>query len=202
MRLLMQKPFRSLGALASRLLLLLCTCAALSLPSAHALQARAAERVASEDAVKAAYLYRLRNYVEWPAGAAKANEGLSTIGVVGADEVAEHLLEIPAVRNRTAGAAQIKRLRTGDSLAGISILYVSEAYWNRAQVLVAQAAARSILVVSESPLGLPPGSMINFRVVDERVRFDVSLDAAEKAGLKLKSQLLALALTVVRDKRP
>lgn len=157
---------------------------------------RGAERAASEDAVKAAYLYKLRNYVEWPAGMPA-----KVIGVVGADEIVDNLLEIPAVRDKVPGAATIKRLQTGDALTGISVLFVGAAYWQRAAAMVAQAGERSILVVSESPLALASGSVINFQVVDERIRFEISLDAADKAGLKVSSQLLSLAVTVVREKR-
>jgi hypothetical protein len=38
-------------------------------------------------------------------------------------------------------------------------------------------------------------------VVDERVRFEVSLDAAEKNNLKLSSRLLAVAYKVLRSNR-
>lgn len=41
--------------------------------------------------------------------------------------------------------------------------------------------------------------MINFRVIDERLRFDISLTAAEKAGLRVAAPLLSLAATVIQD---
>lgn len=43
--------------------------------------------------------------------------------------------------------------------------------------------------------------MINFRLADERIRFEISLDASDKSGLKLSSQLLTLALSIVREKK-
>jgi hypothetical protein len=50
-----------------------------------------------------------------------------------------------------------------------------------------------MLVVTECENGLQIGSVINFRIVDERVRFDVALDAAERNGIKLSSRLLTVA---------
>lgn len=38
--------------------------------------------------------------------------------------------------------------------------------------------------------------MINFRVVDGRVRFEVALDTLEEAGLKVSSRMLGVALHV------
>jgi hypothetical protein len=40
------------------------------------------------------------------------------------------------------------------------------------------------------------GGMIALRVVDGRVRFDVNVTAARRAGLRLSSQLLQLAMSV------
>jgi len=50
--------------------------------------------------------------------------------------------------------------------------------------------------VTESDGALTQGSMINFVLVDRRVRFEVALDSAEKSGLKLSSRLLAVARQV------
>jgi hypothetical protein len=56
-----------------------------------------------------------------------------------------------------------------------------------------RAAGNALLVVTECDGGLQQGSAINFRIVDERVRFDVALDAAERNGIKLSSRLLTVA---------
>ena len=155
----------------------------------------------SEDVVKAAYLSKLRNYVEWPARAAPAVGGRTVIGIVGADEVANNLAQLAAVRDPVKGTLAVRRLRNGDALDGVHILYLGDGWVTRAAPMIEQAAARSILVVTESPDALARGSVINFRLLDERVRFDISLESADKAGLRVSSQLLTLAATVIRDKR-
>src|SRR5690606_40391748 len=52
------------------------------------------------------------------------------------------------------------------------------------------------LIVTDAPDGLSAGSMINFQLVDQRVRFEIALPAAEAAGLSLSSRLLSAALRV------
>jgi hypothetical protein len=54
------------------------------------------------------------------------------------------------------------------------------------------------LTVTENDGALALGGMINFRLVDDRVRFEVALDTAEKAGLRLSSRLLSVAVGVHR----
>ena len=53
-----------------------------------------------------------------------------------------------------------------------------------------------MLVVTESEGALADGSMVNFVLVDGRVRFEVGLDAARRGGLTLSSRLLAVAQQV------
>jgi small-conductance mechanosensitive channel len=53
-----------------------------------------------------------------------------------------------------------------------------------------------MLVVTEAPGALKDGSMINFQVIDDRVRFEISLLAAQRAGLELSSRLLSAAMSV------
>lgn len=156
------------------------------------------DRVVTEDAVKAAYLYKLRNYVEWPAGRASSR---IVIGVVGADELQERLQDMPQVKDRINGSVTVRPMRVGDPLDGVAILYIDDAHWRKAGEMAALAASLSVLVVTDSANALNGGSVINFRWVDARIRFEISLDAADQAGLKLSSQLLALATNVQRDKR-
>ena len=170
--------------------------AALVAGSAHAQPG-----ASTEDVVKAAYLSKLHNYVEWPARAAPPAGGRTVIGIVGADDVANSLAQLSAVRDPAKGTLAVRRLRNGDPLDGIHILYLGDGYVARAGAMIEQASARSVLVVTESDDALSRGSVINFRLVDERVRFDISLESAEKSGLRVSSQLLSLAASVIREKR-
>jgi hypothetical protein len=62
--------------------------------------------------------------------------------------------------------------------------------------LLAAAVNRPVLTVGDGPAFLDQGGMIALRVVNGRVRFDVNVDNARRAGLRISSQLLNLALTV------
>jgi hypothetical protein len=56
-----------------------------------------------------------------------------------------------------------------------------------------------VLTVTETAEALEQGSIMNFRIVDSKVRFEISLPAADQAGIKLSSRLLALAVKVVKE---
>jgi YfiR/HmsC-like len=57
-------------------------------------------------------------------------------------------------------------------------------------------AGRPVLVVTNADGGLDAGSSVNFLLIDQRVRFEISLDAAQGSGLRVASELLAVAIRV------
>jgi hypothetical protein len=148
----------------------------------------------SIDAVKAAYLFRFASYVEWPEAARK--EGPFVIGLVGGEDVAvhlEHLLTGMSIRGKPA---RVRRVKTAADLDGVHILYVSERVFRGSRPLRELAITRPILIVTDHHDGLDGGGVINFIEVDRNLRFEISVDAAERGNLKIDSALLAVAARV------
>jgi len=180
-------PARALRAALAGLLALCMLCAAQP----------AAAAAAQERSVKAAFLLKFVGYVEFPAPAAPG--AALVIGVVGAPDIAAELARLGAhgAGNR---AVVVKELRASDALAGVDVLFIGGAEAEGAARLLHAAARQGILAVTEFDGGLREGSVINFRLVDERVRFEVSLPAADKANLKLSSRLLSVAYLVEKPR--
>jgi hypothetical protein len=144
-----------------------------------------------ERSVKAAFLYKFLGYLEFP-----SDPGPSlVVGVLGADEVAAELAQITNGRNVGSRSISVRKLSEGDSLAGLSLLFVGADATLPAAALRA-AEKNGIVTVTEQENGLQIGSVINFRLVDERVRFEVSLPAAERCNVRLSSRLLSVAYHV------
>lgn len=152
---------------------------------------------ASEARVKAAFLFKFGDYVEWPPASFAPGATGFTIGVLGAGEVADELALLLANRSVAGRPAQLRRLRPGDSIAGVQVLFVGNGAGNDAKAALAALRGQPILVVTDAARGWPPDSVINFVSVAERMRFDVSLPAAQSRGLKISSRLLVVARKVV-----
>jgi hypothetical protein len=58
---------------------------------------------------------------------------------------------------------------------------------------------QGVLTVADTQEFLEAGGIVNFVIEDNKVRFDINLTASEKAGLKIRSQLLRLAKKVIKD---
>lgn len=149
-----------------------------------------------ERRVKAAFIFKFTGYVEWPEGVFPQADTPFTFAVAGDDELAAELAQ--AVAGRTAGGRPllVKKLKGAESLANVHILFVGRAETERLPQLARMARSKPVLIVTEAAGALNHGSMINFLVIRERVRFEISLEAAEKHGLKFSSRLLAVAQNV------
>jgi hypothetical protein len=144
-----------------------------------------------ERRVKAAFLYKFLGYAEFPPGAFQDAGAPLVIGVLDADDLAAELARTVAGRGIGNRALVVRVLREGEGAAPVHMLFVGGFDGARVARLLRQT--NGMLVVTECEGGLPPGSAINFRIIDERVRFDVALDAAERNGIKLSSRLLTVA---------
>jgi hypothetical protein len=151
---------------------------------------------ASEPSVKAAFLYKFAAYVEWPASSFANGESPFVFAILGADEAAAELERIVAGKSIHGHRASVRRVKEGDALSGVHVLFVGRGQSNIRGIL--RGAQRpGTLVVTEAENALDMGSAINFIVADERVGFEISVEAAERNGLKISSRMLNVARRVV-----
>jgi hypothetical protein len=173
-------------------------CAGHGTPWLSPAAAAEAAPAASEERVKAAYLHKFLNYAEWPPSVLARADAPYVIGVTGDDAVADELGRIAAGRTVNNRGVVVKRVLPGESLADLHMLFIGHGELARQSQWLRQARGRSILTVTDADGALDQGAVINFRILEERVRFEISVDAAEQAGLRLSSRLFAIATNVVK----
>jgi len=156
-----------------------------------------ADAQADEYRVKAAFLYKFGSYIEWPSGSFARADSPVAIGVMGADALADELVQIVAGRNVNGRPVRVRKLRPGDPIAGLHVLFVGRADSGRLAEILAAAKGRALLTVTESEEALELGSMINFVVVEDKVRFDIAPPPSESSNLKISARLLGVARKVV-----
>ncbi|MES2118886.1 MAG: YfiR family protein [Pseudomonadota bacterium] len=178
-------------ALPRRRLLLTAAGAMLLLPAAALAQPGALERQ-----VKAAYLYKFAGFVEWPDGSFARPDSALVIGVAGADALADQLEQTVAGRSAGGHPLQVRRLHKGEPLAGIHILFVGTVDKAQLQDWLASGQSQAVLTVSDSEEAHALGSMINFVIADDKLRFEVALKQAMAARIKISARMLSAAYRV------
>jgi hypothetical protein len=147
-----------------------------------------------EHRLKAAFVYKFAGFVDWQSNLSELPT--LNIGVLGAPEILNELAQI--VPGRTVGDRAITARGVDPAdLRDLHILFIGKSEAARLPQLAAALQERGILVVTEWDGALMQGGTINFVIADRRVKFEISLPAAEKSRLKLSSRLLAVAHRVV-----
>ncbi|HEV8202178.1 MAG TPA: YfiR family protein [Candidatus Polarisedimenticolia bacterium] len=140
--------------------------------------------------VKGAYLFKFLSYVEWPDDTLAGPHAPFVIGILGDEEVRGALQEIVQGRQAQGHPVEVRRLKNGDAPDGLHMLYAGR---DSMQELARYAGRRGLLLVGDSDNGLARGAMINLVLAENRVRFEIAPEAAERAGLHISSRMLALA---------
>jgi len=150
-----------------------------------------------ESVVKAAFLYRFSGYVMWPTHVRPS--AAFTIATIGAQSVARELERVLAGRTINGLPARMEQIESVQDLGGAQMLYIGAGSLAALQEEIAPIRNHPVLVVTDNPDGLDAGSTLNFLLIDRRVRFEVSLVAADRAGLKVSAALLSVAARVESD---
>ena len=158
---------------------------------------RAQSAEALEYRIKAAFVCKFAGYVEWPAQVFAGPDSPIVIGVVGNDAVAYELTRTATGLTVDGRALLVRRWRRGDPVAGLHLLYIASSEGGRLAEILAAVKGQPVLVVTESSEAMPLGSMINFVVVDDKVRFDIAPQAAELSRLRISARLLGVARTLI-----
>jgi hypothetical protein len=146
-------------------------------------------RPPNEYELKAAFLFNFAKFVDWPPNAFASPDASFLVCVLGTDPFGGALDD--ALRGKVIAEhpARVSRIKRVADITGCQILFVAA---SESHLLP------EVLVIGETNDFASSGGAIQFTLEDNRVRFFINPDAADRAGLKISSKLLALA-KIVRD---
>lgn len=156
-------------------------------------QASAPEPPAEEYRVKGAFLLNFAKFVEWPAQTFKSPADMIAICVLGANPFTP-ALDLAArevvVENRSV---TVRQIADAQQARQCQIVFVSVAERKRMRAVLDAVQGGSVLTVGESEGFIAGGGVIEFRLEENKVRMEISVAAAKRAGLHISAKLLSLA---------
>ena len=149
----------------------------------------------TELSLKAAVVYNLAKFVDWPPEAMPAT-GPFTACVLGDDAAADTLARI--VKGRLVGGKSIKvvRVRIDGPLKTCHLLYVPRGGSAQLAAILAGVRDAPVLTISDIHDFSALGGVAELFVENGRIRFNVNLDAARRSRVHFSSDVLALAAQV------
>jgi YfiR/HmsC-like len=150
----------------------------------------------SESQVKAMFIYNFLKFVEWPVDASAGTKDPFVVLIIGEGVTAdatERFLESKTIGDRPV---VVRHVRWDESLAGVRAAFILERDARKLHHVLDAAAAAGVLTIGEGESFATHGGVIALLVEDRKVRFDVDTTAAQSAGLRVSSKLLALTRAV------
>jgi YfiR/HmsC-like len=148
-----------------------------------------------ESQVKAMFVYNFLKFVEWPSESIRTKDPFVVliIGDGPTADATERFLESKTIGERPLF---VRRTKWDQSLAGARALFVVEHDPKKLRRILDAAAAAGVLTIGEGESFATQGGVIGLLVENRKVRFDVDTTAAQVAGLRVSSKLLALTRVV------
>ena len=156
-----------------------------------------AQTTAKEYRIKAAFLFNFAHYVEWPPDTFKeANSPLNycTVG----DDPFEGALD-ESLNGKSVGThpLRVQHLKAPENFQGCHIVFIGANENKRVTAILETLKQSPILIVGESNRFVQQGGTVGFLSEENTVRFEVNLDAAQRARLNISATLLSVAKTVI-----
>ena len=142
--------------------------------------------------VKAAFLCKFIKYMDWPSSRIVRNKGEFIIGVFGDSPIAGNLFSI--MPKEIAGW-KLKIIKIDDikEVLDTHMLFLSSSEQGQFPKIIDLLNNLSVLTVSDNSYFLEMGGIVNLFTMNKMVRFEISLEAAKAADIKISSKLLRLA---------
>lgn len=150
--------------------------------------------------LKAAFIYQIAKFVEWPPTQSPPASALLRLCVLGGNPFGAAL---DTIRGKPVNERkmEVSLLDMGADTNECDMLFVAapaEKYLDR---IIALSRGRSMLVIGDTQGFAQRGVMVNFFPEDGKIRFEINPAASRRTWLKISSQLLKLA-RIVQEEAP
>lgn len=150
------------------------------------------QNVSRENQLKAAFLYNFSQFVTWPDDAFSNSSSPIAIGVLGENPFGPVLNDLVKDQKINGRNLIVKYFSNPDEIEGVQLLFVAKEFDKNKEVILS-LRKRDILLVSDHVQFLSNGGMIRFYTEDNRLKFQINLDATQVEHFKISSKLLKMA---------
>lgn len=144
---------------------------------------------------KSVFTLNFIRYIGWPDA---TKEGDFVIGVIRNKEVADWLKNQSKGKKFGFQNVVIKEFKSADEVTNCQVVFVSSSInmSKHASTIVDKCGGKNTLIISEKEGATNYGSMINFVVRDDKLKFELHKANASKFGLQISSKLEGMASAI------
>ncbi len=146
---------------------------------------------------KAMFTLNFIRYIGWPEA---AKQGDFVIGILRNKQVLDNLKAQTVSKKFGYQNIVVKEFKKVDDITDCQILYFSnsQSFPRNAELIKQKLNGKNSLIITETEGATKRGSMINFVIRDNKLKFELSVANAQKYGLKFSSSLTSLSNAIVK----
>jgi hypothetical protein len=150
-----------------------------------------------ESKIKAGFLFNFAKFVEWPESDPKSTTDTITIGILGKDPIGDYLEDAVQGKEVQGKKVAVRKFEDRTSLTPCHILYIADSARDDIDEVLGILREASTLTVGADEGAFDQGCHIGFVIKENKVKFIVNKESAERAGLKFSSKILSVAEKVI-----
>ena len=143
--------------------------------------------------VKAAYIYNFAKLIDWPSA---NKEGNFIIGVYGTSNVYKELINKYSTKRIGTQDIEIRKLSDSPDVGSVHVLFVAHSNSKDLKAILNNLEFEPVLVITEMDGAINTGSVINFLVIDNNLKFELNVSEAKNRQLIVGSRLKDLAYKI------
>lgn len=147
-------------------------------------------QVSSVSQAQTIFIYNFSRLIQWPAN---SSGGDFIIGVVGNNEIYNSLVSFVANKRVGVQSISVKKFDDPQSITRCHIVFVGDGKISRLNDIISKLQGANSLIITERKGMINSGSAIDFFVEDDKLRFVMNADNAEKYDLTVSKALLDMA---------
>jgi hypothetical protein len=154
----------------------------------------------TEYELKAAFIYQIARFVEWPSSPEQFASGPLRLCVLGNSPFGSAL---DTIRGKPVNERkmEVSLLDKDADIRECNIIFIAAPAEKHIERIAALSRGAGMLTIGDTQGFAQRGTMVNFFLESGKIRFEINLEASQRAGLKISSQLLKLA-RIVREETP
>jgi hypothetical protein len=150
--------------------------------------------------IKASFVYTVAKFVDWPAEAFVDPGAPFVFVVLGDDPFEDSLVRTVTGKTVSGHPVQVIGVKDAKDIVQCHVLFVGRSESARVDEVIGRLQGASVLTVSDSERFAQTGGVLRLTLDENMVRFEINMDAAERAHLQISSKILKLG-RVIRDRR-
>jgi hypothetical protein len=146
----------------------------------------------SENGVYAAMIFNFTKYIQWPN---ETETGDFVIGIWGDDEIYKSL-KVYDGKPKSIKKYSIKTVNSLTDVSGCDVIFISPAKNKEFENVKSMVSGKPVLTVTAAEGYGKRGSCINFKMVNEKIRFELNQNVISASSLKVSNALTVLSIPI------